>query len=168
MRSTRPELLRPDRTLPVAANPTPSKGSGGHSVQRTVNGSNCSRLSSAYDDWIVRLADRIGFGATIFIDGSHGSLALAKALAGSPARELTIVTNSLRITAEDLRLPATVLVCPGRLNQRTRATEGSLTLAFLKRQRIDTAFVRGFDSIAVAVRAIAEQTVDLGVGRQHR
>ena len=137
MRSTAPELLRDDRALAVAA------------------------ISVAYDDWIARLADRIGFGETIFLDGSDASLALAKALAGSPSRELTIVTNSLRIAAEGLRLPATVLVCPGRLNQRTRTTEGSLTLAFLKRQRLDTAFVRGSDSIADAVRAIAGHTVDL-------
>ena len=121
----------------------PWAAAGGH------NG-NHPELSAGYRDWIARLAERVGFGETIFIDGSDGSLALAKALAGSPARELTIVTNSLRITAEDLRLPATVLVCPGRLNQRTRTTEGRLTLAFLKRQRIDTAFVRGFDSIAIS------------------
>jgi len=148
VRSTTPELLRPDRALAVPAIPT--------------------RRSVAYDDWIARLADCIGFGATIFIDGSDGSLALAKALVGSPSRALTIVTNSLRITAEDLRLPATVLVCPGRLNQRTRTTEGSLTLAFLKRQRLDTAFVAESDSIADAVRGIAEHTVDLDVGIQFR
>ena len=137
MRSTAPEQLRDDRALAVAA------------------------ISVAYDDWIARLADRIRVGETIFIDGSDASLALAKALAGSPARELTIVTNSLRIAAEGLRLPATVLVCPGRLNQRTRVTEGSLTVAFLKRLPLDTAFVRGSDSIAESVRAIAEHTVDL-------
>lgn len=133
MRSTAPELLRADR----------------------------SGFPGADHASIARLADRIGFGETVFLDGSDGALALAEALAGSPARELTIVTNSLRITAEGLRLPATVLVCPGRLNQRTRTTEGSLTLAFLRHQRLDTAFVTGSDPIADAARAIARHTVDL-------
>jgi DeoR C terminal sensor domain len=148
VRSTAPELLRPDRALAVPAIPAPDRPG----------------LSVAHHDWIVWHADRIGVGETVFLDGSDGALALAKALAGAPSRGLTIVTNSLRITAEDLRLPATVLVCPGRLNQRTRTTEGSLTLAFLKRQRLDTAFVAGSGSIADAVRAIAERTVNLGVG----
>ena len=133
MRATAPELLRVDRSgVPRA----------GHAC-------------------IVWHADRIGFGETIFLDGSDGSLALADALADSPSRELTIVTNSLRIAADGPRLPATVLVCPGRLNQRTRTTEGRLTLAFLKRQRLDTAFVRGSDAIADTVRAIAGHIVDL-------
>jgi len=133
VRSTAPELLRADR----------------------------SGFPGADHASIARLADRIGFGETVFLDGSDGALALAEALAGSPARELTIVTNSLRITAENLRLPATVLVCPGRLNQRTRTTEGSLTLAFLRHQRLDTAFVTGSNPIADAARAIAGRTIDL-------
>jgi hypothetical protein len=142
VRSTAPELIRPDRALAI-----PEADRSGFPV--------------AYHQWIVWHADRIGFGETVFLDGSDGSLALAKALAEAPSRELTIVTNSLRITAEDLRLPATVLVCPGRLNQRTRTTEGALTLAFLQRQRLDAAFVSGSGSIAAAARAIAGRAVDL-------
>ena len=161
MRSTPPDLLRPDRGRLTGAIGGPWGSPGGYSDQNALSGG--GHPGAAYRNWIARLADGVRSGETIFIDASDASLLLVEALANYAERNLTIVTNSLRITCEDLRLPATVLVCPGRLNQRTRATEGRLTVAFLRLQRLDTAFVHGSDSIATAVRAIAERTVDLRV-----
>lgn len=149
----------------VALMPTyGSASSGGEAARQPRRRSARAGFSGAYDDWIARVADAVEPGATIFLDASGTSVILAKALSERPSHDLTIVTNSLRITGEDLQLPARVLVCPGNVNQRVRAIEGPLTLAFLLGQRVDTAFVRGGDPIAAAARSIADRTVDLALG----
>lgn len=119
-------------------------------------------FSGAHRDWIARAAETVAPGSTIFLDASEPSFILAGALTRRPIRDLTVVTNSLMISGGDLELPATVLVCPGRVNQRRHAIDGPLTVAFLMRQRLDTAFVWDSDPVTTAVRSIATRIVDLG------
>ena len=112
-------------------------------------------------EWLARAARHVDPGTTIFLDASPTALALATHLCTHPPRGVAVVTNSAAIANHVSSQSLRVFVCPGSVNQRTRAIEGPDTVKFLERQRVDTAFVSGSGSIAMAVRAIAHRTIDL-------
>lgn len=86
-------------------------------------------------------ATLIAPGTTIFLDASSSAYALARAVMAAPPVELTLVTNSPTVAAE-LRAEAVhVVVCPGELDQQTRAITGRWTTEFIGALRFDTAFV---------------------------
>jgi DeoR family fructose operon transcriptional repressor len=80
-------------------------------------------------------------GATIFLDASSTAHALALALMGAPPRELTLVTNSPFIAANIRAESVHLVVCPGELDQQTRAVTGPWTIDFIARLRFDVAFI---------------------------
>ena len=86
-------------------------------------------------------ATLIAEGSTVFLDASSSAYALARAVMAAPPYELTLVTNSPSIAAE-LRADAVhVVVCPGELDQQTRAITGRWTTEFIAGLSFDTAFV---------------------------
>jgi DeoR family fructose operon transcriptional repressor len=80
-------------------------------------------------------------GSTIFLDASSTALALAERLMEDAPYELTLVTNSPMIAAGIQADPVHVVICPGELDQHTRAIVGRWTVEFLGRLHVDTAFV---------------------------
>jgi DeoR/GlpR family transcriptional regulator of sugar metabolism len=80
-------------------------------------------------------------GATVFLDASSTALALARRLMEDPPFELTLVTNSPAIVYEIRAQPLHVVVCPGELDQHTRAVHGRWTVDFLRELNFDLAFV---------------------------
>jgi DeoR/GlpR family transcriptional regulator of sugar metabolism len=118
----------------------------------------------AVNDIVAEAAREVRPGSTIFIDASVISLALARRLGEQRPAGVTVVTNSTVMASAVMPYPLRVLVCPGTVNQQTRAIEGPLTVEFLEQQQLDTAFVSGASSIATAVRAIADRTVELADG----
>ncbi len=89
----------------------------------------------------ARAAELVTSGSTIFLDASSTAYALASALAGAPPYELTLVTNSPIIAACIRADTIHVVVCPGELDQQTRALTGRWTVDFIRRLNFDTAFV---------------------------
>jgi len=80
-------------------------------------------------------------GATIFLDASSTAHALALALMGAPPAELTLVTNSPFIAANIRAETVHLVVCPGELDQQTRAVTGPWTVDFIARLHFDVAFI---------------------------
>ncbi len=89
----------------------------------------------------VYAATLIAEGATIFLDASSSAYALARALMAAPPYELTLVTNSPSVAAEMRAEAVHVVVCPGELDQQTRAITGRWTTEFIGGLSFDTAFV---------------------------
>ena len=86
-------------------------------------------------------ATLVSSGSTIFLDASSTALALAGALALDPPYELTLVTTSPMIAAQIGADTIHVVVCPGELDQHTRAITGRWTAEFIHRLNFDIAFV---------------------------
>jgi DeoR/GlpR family transcriptional regulator of sugar metabolism len=84
---------------------------------------------------------RVEDGATIFLDASSTAHALALALITAPPRALTLVTNSPFIAANISADAVHLVVCPGELDQQTRAVTGGWTVEFIGRLNFDVAFV---------------------------
>ena len=80
-------------------------------------------------------------GATVFLDASSTAHALALALMDAPPRELTVVTNSPFIAANIRAEPVHLVVCPGEVDQQTRAVTGPWTVDFIGRLHFDVAFI---------------------------
>jgi DeoR family fructose operon transcriptional repressor len=115
-------------------------------------------------------------GATIFLDASSTALALARRLTADPPPELTLVTNSPAIVYE-LQAPSLhVVVCPGELDQHTRAVQGRWTVEFLRGLNLDLTFMsaagmtpeaglttsrRPLADVINAARAVSARTVAL-------
>jgi DeoR/GlpR family transcriptional regulator of sugar metabolism len=89
----------------------------------------------------ARAASMVGEGSTIFLDASSTALALAERLMEDPPYELTLVTSSPMIGARIVADPVHVVICPGELDQHTRAIVGRWTVEFLGRLHFDIAFV---------------------------
>jgi DeoR/GlpR family transcriptional regulator of sugar metabolism len=89
----------------------------------------------------ARASELVTSGSTIFLDASSTAFALARALAGAPPYELTLVTNSPMIAAGLRADTIHVVACPGELDQQTRALTGRWTVDFIRRLNFDTAFV---------------------------
>jgi DeoR/GlpR family transcriptional regulator of sugar metabolism len=79
-------------------------------------------------------------GSTIFLDSSSTCLAVARALAGSPATDLTLVTNSPAIAYELVDERILVIVPPGELDQHMRLLAGRWTTDFLSGLNFELAF----------------------------
>jgi DeoR/GlpR family transcriptional regulator of sugar metabolism len=79
-------------------------------------------------------------GSTIFLDSSSTCLAVARALANSPATELTLVTNSPAIAYEMVDERILVIVPPGELDQHMRLLAGRWTTDFLSGLNFEIAF----------------------------
>jgi len=84
---------------------------------------------------------RVEDGATIFLDASSSAHALALAIMAAPPRALTLVTNSPFIAANINADGVHLVVCPGELDQQTRAVTGGWTVEFIGRLNFDVAFV---------------------------
>ncbi|MDQ6773181.1 MAG: DeoR/GlpR family DNA-binding transcription regulator [Candidatus Dormibacteraeota bacterium] len=80
-------------------------------------------------------------GATIFIDHSTSSLALAQRLERRPPKTLTVVTNSPAIANELQQGAIHLIVTPGEVDQVMRMISGGWTEEFLSRLNFDVAFV---------------------------
>jgi DeoR family fructose operon transcriptional repressor len=85
-------------------------------------------------------AREIRSGSTIFLDSSSTCLAVARALASSPATELTLVTNSPAIAYELVDERILVIVPPGELDQHMRLLAGRWTTDFLSGLNFEIAF----------------------------
>jgi DeoR family fructose operon transcriptional repressor len=83
----------------------------------------------------------VGGGSTVFLDASSTALAVARRLMSDPPFELTLVTNSPAIVYEIRAEPLHVVICPGELDQHTRAISGRWTVEFLLELNFDLAFV---------------------------
>ena len=84
---------------------------------------------------------RVRDGATVFLDASSTAHALALAIMAAPPRELTLVTNSPFIAANISADTVHLVVCPGELDQQTRAVTGRWTVDFIGRLNFDVAFM---------------------------
>ena len=62
-------------------------------------------------------------------------------MAVDPPYELTLVTNSPMIAAKIRADSIHVVVCPGELDQHTRAITGRWTVEFIRRLNFDIAFI---------------------------
>lgn len=80
-------------------------------------------------------------GATIFLDASSSAYALARVVMAAPPYELTLVTNSPSVAVAMRAEAVHVVVCPGELDQQTRAITGRWTTEFIAGLSFDTAFV---------------------------
>jgi DeoR family fructose operon transcriptional repressor len=119
---------------------------------RAIGGGSARPHPTAWDHRIAQAADAkaamaeyavtlITSGATVFVDASSTTLALAYRLAREPPPELTLVTNSPMIAAEIRADSIHVVVCPGELDQQTRTITGRWTTEFINRLNFDVAFV---------------------------
>ena len=115
-------------------------------------------------------------GSTIFLDSSSTCLAVARALASSPATELTLVTNSPAIAYELVDERILVIVPPGELDQHMRLLAGRWTTDFLSGLNFELAFCssagltlesglttsrRALADVINVARANAERTIGL-------
>ena len=82
-------------------------------------------------------------GETIFLDATSTAFALAHRLEEEPAEDLTIVTTSPAIALGLDAGTARVIVAPGEVDLRMRAIADGWTVEFLRRIKVDGAFVSG-------------------------
>jgi len=78
-------------------------------------------------------------GDSVFLDGGSTVLALARLL--GEWRDLTVVTNSLRVAATLSGAGPGVIVAGGELRRLSQTFVGALTRPLLDRVRVDTAFM---------------------------
>jgi DeoR/GlpR family transcriptional regulator of sugar metabolism len=97
----------------------------------------------AKDAIAVRARAMVRDGDTIFLDASATTFALAHRLDEEPAEDLTIVTTSPAIALGLDPGTARVIVAPGEVDLRMRAIADGWTVEFLRRIKVDVAFVSG-------------------------
>lgn len=158
-----------------------------HGGARAADGSPPARPETAWDRRLQQAGDEkdaiaaharglIDDGATIFLDASSTAYALAHRIDREPADDLTIVTTSPAVALGMEAIGVRVIIAPGEVDLRMRAIGDAWTVEFLRRIKLDVAFVSGtgFDlehglttsrrSLADAlgaVRASADRTVAL-------
>jgi DeoR family fructose operon transcriptional repressor len=103
-------------------------------------------------------------GATIFLDATSSAFALAHRLEEEPVEDLTIVTTSPAIALGLDPGAARVIMAPGEVDLRMRAIADGWTVEFLRRIKLDAAFVSGagFDlehGLTTARRPLADTLV---------
>jgi DeoR/GlpR family transcriptional regulator of sugar metabolism len=102
------------------------------------------RQSGAAKDAIAAHAiTYVGDGATVFLDASSTAFALAHRIDASPPDDLTIVTTSPAIALGMESDRVRVIVAPGEIDMRMRAIGDGWTVEFLRRVKLDTAFISG-------------------------
>jgi DeoR/GlpR family transcriptional regulator of sugar metabolism len=82
-------------------------------------------------------------GATIFLDATSTTFALAHRIEQSPPEDLTIVTTSPAIALGMESDRVRVIMAPGEVDLRMRAIADGWTVDFLRRIKLDIAFVSG-------------------------
>jgi DeoR family fructose operon transcriptional repressor len=82
-------------------------------------------------------------GATVFLDASSSAFALAHRIDAAPPDDLTIVTTSPAIALGLESDRVRVIVAPGEVDMRMRAIGDGWTIEFLRRIKLDTAFISG-------------------------
>jgi DeoR family fructose operon transcriptional repressor len=97
----------------------------------------------AKDAIAARARALIGNGQTVFLDASSTVFALAHQLQEEPAEDLTIVTTSPAVALGLDAGTARVIMAPGEVDLRMRAIADGWTVEFLRRIRLDLAFVSG-------------------------
>ena len=101
------------------------------------------QAGSAKDAIAAHARTMVDDGATIFLDATSTAYALAHRLELDPPEDVTIVTTSpavaLGLDAEGVR----VIVAPGEVDLRMRAIGDGWTVDFLRRIKLDTAFISG-------------------------
>jgi DeoR/GlpR family transcriptional regulator of sugar metabolism len=115
-------------------------------------------------------------GSTVFLDATSTAYALAHRIETEPPEDLTIVTTSPAIALGMESDAVRVIMAPGEVDLRTRAIADGWTVDFLRRIKVDTAFISGsgFDlehglttsrrplaDVVAAVRASADRVVAL-------
>jgi DeoR/GlpR family transcriptional regulator of sugar metabolism len=115
-------------------------------------------------------------GATIFLDATSTAYALAHRIESEPVEDLTIVTTSPAIALGMESDRVRVIMAPGEVDLRMRVIADGWTVDFLRRIKLDTAFISGsgFDlehglttsrrplaDTLAAVRASADRVVAL-------
>jgi DeoR/GlpR family transcriptional regulator of sugar metabolism len=158
-----------------------------HGGARAADGPPSARPETAWDRRLQQAGDEkdaiaahartlVEDGATIFLDASSTAYALANRIDLEPAEDLTIVTTSPAVALGMDAPGVRVIVAPGEVDLRMRAIGDAWTVEFLRRIKLDVAFMSGagFDlerglttsrrSLAdalAAVRASADRTVAL-------
>ena len=97
----------------------------------------------AKDAIAARARELIRNGDTVFLDASSTVFALAHRLQEEPAEDLTIVTTSPAVALGLDAGTARVIVAPGEVDLRMRAIADGWTVEFLRRIKLDVAFVSG-------------------------
>src|SRR5829696_5561931 len=97
----------------------------------------------AKDAIAARARELIHNGETVFLDASSTVFALAHRLQEEPAEDLTIVTTSPAVALGLDTGTARVIVAPGEVDLRMRAIADGWTVEFLRRIKLDVAFVSG-------------------------
>ena len=97
----------------------------------------------AKDALAARARAMIGSGETVFLDASSTVFALAHRLQEEPAEDLTIVTTSPAVALGLEPGTARVVVTPGEVDLRMRAIADGWTVEFLRRIKLDIAFISG-------------------------
>ncbi len=97
----------------------------------------------AKDAIAARARELIRNGDTVFLDASSTVFALAHRLQEEPAEDLTIVTTSPAVALGMDAGTARVIVAPGEVDLRMRAIADGWTVEFLRRIKLDVAFVSG-------------------------
>jgi DeoR/GlpR family transcriptional regulator of sugar metabolism len=82
-------------------------------------------------------------GATIFLDAGSTTFALAHRIELAPPEDLTIVTTSPAIALGMESDRVRVIMAPGEVDLRMRAIADGWTVEFLRRIKLDMAFVSG-------------------------
>ena len=118
----------------------------------------------AKDAIAARARELIRGGDTVFLDASSTVFALAHRLQEEPAEDLTIVTTSPAVALGLDAGTARVIVAPGEVDLRMRAIADGWTVEFLRRIKLDVAFVSGsgFDlehGLTTARRPLADTIV---------
>lgn len=101
------------------------------------------QATEAKDAIAAHAREMVREGETIFLDATSTAFALAHRLDEAPVEDLTIVTTSPAIALGLDAGTARVIVAPGEVDLRMRAIADGWTVEFLRRIKIDTAFVSG-------------------------
>jgi DeoR/GlpR family transcriptional regulator of sugar metabolism len=97
----------------------------------------------AKDAIAARARELIHNGDTVFLDASSTVFALAHRIGEEPAEDLTIVTTSPAVALGLDTGTARVIIAPGEVDLRMRAIADGWTVEFLRRIKLDVAFVSG-------------------------
>jgi DeoR family fructose operon transcriptional repressor len=97
----------------------------------------------AKDAIAARARASIQKGETVFLDASSTVFALAHRLQEEPVEDLTIVTTSPAVALGMEAGSARIIVAPGEVDLRMRAIADGWTVEFLRRIKLDVAFVSG-------------------------
>ncbi|HSI79207.1 MAG TPA: DeoR/GlpR family DNA-binding transcription regulator [Solirubrobacterales bacterium] len=135
---------------------------------RTAWASRRSRNAAAKAQIAQKALEWIEDGSTVFIDASTTCAALATALAASPVRSLTLVTNSPAIAAEFDHDGVHLIVAPGEVDQNLRMIGGRWTVEFLGGLNFETSFISAIGITPDAGLSTAQRNISDVLRAVHR